>query len=113
MRITNTVARSCHHCCSERAISGTHSKCVFVALGIQHAMHNAFSSVACPALPYIYTLSFKRQDFRKKIIENKIYILTFSTSFSEIFPILRRTERDVIKSAYCSSCKVPVIFVTF
>ena len=34
----NTEARSCNHCCSEKEISITYSECVFVALGIQHAM---------------------------------------------------------------------------
>ena len=33
-----TAARSCKHCCSGKAISGTYSEYVFVALGIQHAM---------------------------------------------------------------------------
>jgi hypothetical protein len=30
--------RSCHHCCSGKAISITHYECVSVALDIQHAM---------------------------------------------------------------------------
>jgi len=29
----------CNHHCSEKAISITHSDCVFVALDIQHALH--------------------------------------------------------------------------
>ena len=33
--------------------------------------------------------------------------------FSETFLILRITELDVIKNAYLSSCKVPVILVRF
>jgi hypothetical protein len=34
----NVEARACNHCCSGKAISFTHSECVFVNLGIQHAM---------------------------------------------------------------------------
>jgi len=46
----------------------TFSECVSVALGIQHAKrmrHTVFPSVACFVRPYFFTLSFKRQDFRK------------------------------------------------
>jgi hypothetical protein len=35
---SNCEARSCNHFCSGRAITVTYSECVFVALGIQHAM---------------------------------------------------------------------------
>jgi len=31
--------RSFNRCCSGKAISITYSECVFLALGIQHAMH--------------------------------------------------------------------------
>jgi hypothetical protein len=34
----NTEACLCHHCCSGRTVCITYSACVFVALGIQHAM---------------------------------------------------------------------------
>jgi len=36
--LQNTEARSCNQCCSGKAISNTHSECVFVVLGIQHEM---------------------------------------------------------------------------
>jgi hypothetical protein len=55
---------SCNHCCSGRAISITYSKCVFVALVIQHAMHMHHSSVAC---------------LKKKLLNIKC-VLIFSTT---------------------------------
>ena len=62
-------------------------QCVFAIL----------SSVACPIRQYFATLSDKRHDFRKKVIELKIRVLIFSTTSSETCLILRRTERDMIQ----------------
>jgi len=47
---------------------------VFVDSVTQQAMRmHELSSVACPALQYIYTLFHKRQDFReKKKVKNKV-----------------------------------------
>ena len=51
--------------------------------------------MTCPVLQCFSTLSHKRYDFRK-VTEHKMCVLIFSTNLSEIFLILRRTERDVI-----------------
>jgi hypothetical protein len=52
------------------------------ALGIQHAVrmcHIILSSVDCLSVPYVSTLSHKREDFRKKkVIERKMWVLMFS-----------------------------------
>jgi len=42
-----------------------------------------------------------------------MHVLTLSTNLSEIFLILRRTERDMIQSVYRSSCKVPLLVSDF
>jgi hypothetical protein len=80
----NIEARSRNHFCRGKAISVTYSKCVSVALVIQHATRMRriiLSSVACLALQHFSTLSHTRHDFREKVIEYKICFLIFSTTF--------------------------------
>jgi len=55
-----------------------------VPLVIQHAeriLRIVFPSVACPALLYFTTLSHKRRDLRKRVVEHKMCVLIFSTKF--------------------------------
>jgi len=68
--------------------------------------------MACLALQYYSTLSHTRYDFRKKkknIGHNMCFISL--QVLAETFLILGRTERDMIKNLYWSSCKVRVILV--
>jgi hypothetical protein len=75
------------------------------SFGIQHASACAIlSSVACPAIQYFSTWSHKRQDFRNNVIEHKMCVLFFSTSF--VWNILRTTERDMIENVSWYSCKL-------
>jgi hypothetical protein len=80
----NIEVRSRNDCCRGKAISITYSECVSVALVIQHAKRMRriiLPSVACLALPYFSSLSHKRHDFREKIIEHKMCVLIFCTTF--------------------------------
>jgi len=78
-------------------------------------MQRAFailSSVACPTLQHFSTFSHKRYDFRKKkFTENKMSVLFSLQLLSEIFLILTRVGRDIIKNEYWYSCIVPVSLV--
>ena len=53
----------------------------------------------------------KDKTFEGKKLWNIKCVWIFSTTFSEIFIILRRNEQDMTKNVQRSSCKVPVILV--
>jgi hypothetical protein len=93
-----------NNCCSGKAISIAYSKYMFLALGNQHAM------CMWPVQLYniFFALSHKRQDFRERKKECKIYVLFSLQILSETFLILRRTERNVMKNIYYFSCKYPL-----
>jgi hypothetical protein len=99
----------------EKQTSITHSEFLSVALVIQHAMcmpHIILSSVACLALPYFSTLSHKRHNFPKKVMEYKMCVLVFLQLLSETFLILK-IQRDIIINFHKSSCKVSIMLVRF
>jgi len=103
-----------NHCYLGKAVSITYSERVCVAFGIQHAMrmrHSVISDLSGSAV--FFHISQMARCSEKKIIKHKMRILIFSATLSQIFVILKKTERDVIRNVHRSSCKVPVINVRF
>jgi hypothetical protein len=64
--------------------------------------------VACLFIHNFYTLFHKGHNLIKNVIEHKIRVLIFCTTLTETFLVIRRSERDMTKSGYLSSSKVPV-----
>ena len=86
--------------------------CVFVVLNVPHAPY-CLSSVVRPALQCFPTLSHKRHDLKKTLLNNKCVFWFSLHLLLETFLILRRAELAMIKNVYRSSCNVPAIRVRF
>jgi hypothetical protein len=72
-------------------------------------------STCNPAVLYFSASTHKRHDYlkRENVIEHETCILICSPNLSEALLILGRTERDMIKNVYWSSCKAPLTHVRF
>jgi len=73
----------------------------------EHALVLSSDQSGCTL--YFHIMSQMARFSEKKVIEHKTCVLIFSVTLSGTFLILRRNERDAIKSVYWSSYKVPVI----
>ena len=92
-------ARGCVRACGYPGTWACACACAHVTLSTQQATrmhHILLSFVVSLALPDLSTLSHKRVDVRsKKVLEHKLCVFIFSTTF-KIFFILRRFQRDII-----------------
>jgi len=73
----NTEARSCYDFGNENAISITYSECVFVALGIQHAMrlrHIVSCGLSGSAVLF-HIISQMARFSKKNVLEHKMCVL--------------------------------------
>jgi hypothetical protein len=78
----------------EKARSNACCECVFGALGIQHVKR-----MRCPAVPYFSTLSHKWYDFRGNVMEQKICIFIFSTTFvCNVSHLMKNSPRNYDES---------------
>ena len=96
----NIEPRSCDHCCTGKSISIIQPVCAFVALGIQHAMRMHRIVICDLSGSALFSMLFHKGT----ILEEKSYCgenvcFDFLCNFlSEIFLILRTTERDMIET---------------
>jgi hypothetical protein len=92
----------------------TYSECVILALVIcKRCACAILLSVVCPAIQYFSTLSHKRHDFRKTVIEDKMWVLITSTTFVWNISHSKKNWARCYLKLYCSSHKVLVILVRF
>jgi len=107
-------ARSCNNCCSRKALSITYGRRVW---GHSYPACNAHAPY-CNLWPALLYKVFPHYLINGTIFEKKLlnikYVFWFLLQLlSEKVLSLKRTERDMIKNVYCSSCEVPVILLRF
>ena len=77
-----------------------------IRVRVQYASRQQCCKTHKRPLPLPFYQSVRRHvrgaGFKKKVTEHKICVLIFSTTLVETFLILRRNERDMIKSVYWS-----------
>ena len=108
----NAEAHFCNHCCSGKAISITYPECVFVTLGVQHAMRLRHVVMWTAPLYCIFpNYLINGTIFRKKLLNTKCVFWFSLQLLSDTFCILWRTKWDMITNVRRSSCKTLFILV--
>jgi hypothetical protein len=81
----------------------TCADCMSVAVLNQHAKRTCriiLSSLICPAVPFFPHYFINDTTFEKNLMP-------------EAFPIIRKSERDIIINVLTYSCKVPIILMEY
>ena len=92
----NIEARLCNHCGSSNAIYITYSESVFVALVTQNTKRR-LPIVICGLYNIFPHYLINGSIFEQRFIEYEMCVFSLSTTWSEIFLLLRRIKRDMIK----------------
>ena len=92
-----------NHICCGKTIGITFTESVFLASDILHAKHMRlviFISVSCPDLPIFPHYLKKRHYFKENVIEHKMCVLIFSTTFVWNIPYSLKELRDILWEVY-------------
>ena len=71
------------------------------------------SSAACPALPYFFIVSHKRQDFLNFVLKMKYVSRYYLEGLDETLLTHETIKRDIIINTHRSACKVAVIRIRY
>ena len=104
-----------HHCCRGRTTGITCTECVSVAFVNQHSKSMRciiLLSVASPAVPYLWTLSHKQHNFRKKIIEHKMCFDFLCSIYLKHFSFWEKF-REIVTYVKCLQVNYPLFSAYF
>jgi len=107
----NIHARSHNLCCNAKTISISYSVCVFVSLVMRH--EKRMRRIILSSVRYFSILSHKRHNFQENVIEHKMCIFIFSTTFVWNFSHSKKNWARNDKNINWASRKVGVILPDF
>jgi hypothetical protein len=108
-RQCNNQVRSCKHFCRGKVINIKYSECVFVDLGIQHAMHMChIVSCGLPGSTIFLRTILQTARFSKKVIRHKMWFDSHYKLFLKHSSFYEEMCDMWLKSMYWFSYKVSI-----